>query len=474
MATVKIWKICAMPEKAFQYGQKDKKEKINQSEIKNKEEKAEGYLDAFGYAVRDKDKGEIVFKTISSGINCTPESAVNTSECYRALYLHSGKRIAKTKEGNEVLAWHCEQSFEESPEQLPPQKAHEIGVKFAREMFGDFPCVVSTHCNTEHIHNHFVFGAYGADGKKYNQCNKQYQKMRECSDRLCEENGLSVLEKTKKQKLVRYYDDSGKLHYFEPTERKENLHKGKFQANDYRNSDTFEASETLKKNNRMSIKEDIDELIQIAVDYEDLLFCLRNLGYEIRDKKQDGTWMKHIAFKAPGQEKATRDYKISEDGFYTRENLEKEIKRRRGHIDSENDINITPEEAAFIIRKAESLNREAYGMKNSRCADAIVIEVHRNAGQLEAICNTKDFLDVKLAGRRRYLYDQINKGFDALHFVEKNKITSFDQLESLTLKEAPEIDLRDLQNCLKFVRKSRFYSAQFGKISLERKGRKRR
>lgn len=65
------------------------------------------------------------------------------------------KEIFRKKDG--VLAYHGYQSFKE--DEVTPDIAHEIGVKFAKEMFKDYEVVVATHQNTNHIHNHFIINS---------------------------------------------------------------------------------------------------------------------------------------------------------------------------------------------------------------------------------------------------------------------------------------------------------------------------
>ena len=455
MATVKIWKVCYTPEIAFGYIQRNK---VEVTEI-------EAVHDVFAYAERDKDSGETVYKTISTGIGCEPETAGQISEIYRQSALINHKEKKKTKHGNEIVAWHCEQSFEESPEVLSPQKAHEIGVQFAGEMFAGFPCVVSTHCNTEHVHNHFVFGAYNAEGKKYHQNNKQYQRMRECSDRLCEENGLSVLEETRKQKLVRYRDSNGRLHYYEPTKRKDSLERGSYLDNDYRNSGAYKKSERMKKSNRKSVKDDIDELLPVVKDYDDLVFSLRNLGYEVKDRKRDGSYVKHVSFRAPGQQKATRDYMLSDDGFYERENLEKVIVRGQNERMSEKELkldgkDITEAQAKEAVKCAKEIYREMYKSERKdadKLRGLIIINIRMTADELQAITAPKDFIDTSLASRRRFLHAQIDQGFRALEYVERNHIESVRELEEMYKKlggkgNGKTEEQRAFKGCYSYVR----------------------
>ena len=78
--------------------------------------------------------------------------------------INTKKRFNKT---DGILAYHAYQSFKEN--EVTPELAHEIGIKLAEEMWGDkFEVVVSTHLNTNHIHNHFVINSVSfIDGKKY-------------------------------------------------------------------------------------------------------------------------------------------------------------------------------------------------------------------------------------------------------------------------------------------------------------------
>ena len=92
-----------------------------------------------------------------------------------------------------TVAYHAVQSFKRG--EVTPDTAHEIGVQLAKELWGDFPVIVATHTNTETVHNHFAFPATAFNGRRYHDCKETYRKIREVSDRLCREYGLSVIEK---------------------------------------------------------------------------------------------------------------------------------------------------------------------------------------------------------------------------------------------------------------------------------------
>jgi len=123
----------------------------------------------------------------TTGINCEVKDAVKQMQFVKTIY---GKE-------NGILAFHAYQSFNEG--EVTPEIAHEIGVKLANEMWGDrFQVVVSTHLNTQHLHNHFVINSVSfKDGKKYYSNLTNTALLRKTSDEICEEYGLNVLkEKT--------------------------------------------------------------------------------------------------------------------------------------------------------------------------------------------------------------------------------------------------------------------------------------
>lgn len=140
MATTKLWSVKGRVDSAVNYI-------TNKDKTKNEcydygMDKYESIRDVMWY-VTNSDKTEKQFYV--SGINCKAENAVQEMQFVKEFF---GK-----KKG--ILAFHGEQSFKEG--EVTPELAHEIVVKLAEEMWGDrFQVVVSTHLNTEHIHNHFV------------------------------------------------------------------------------------------------------------------------------------------------------------------------------------------------------------------------------------------------------------------------------------------------------------------------------
>ena len=63
-------------------------------------------------------------------------------------------------------------------------------------MFGNrYEVVVTTHLDKDHIHNHILINSTSfVDGKRFCNTKKDYWNMRNTSDELCKEYGLSVIE----------------------------------------------------------------------------------------------------------------------------------------------------------------------------------------------------------------------------------------------------------------------------------------
>lgn len=120
-----------------------------------------------------------------SGVNCSANPEQATKQ------MNDTKVIWKKTDG--IICFHGYQAF--APGEVTPEIAHEVGVKFAERMWGDrFEVLVSTHLNTGKIHNHFVVNSVSfIDGKRYYDQKQTYARIRQLSDELCEEYGLSVI-----------------------------------------------------------------------------------------------------------------------------------------------------------------------------------------------------------------------------------------------------------------------------------------
>ena len=117
--------------------------------------------------------------------------------CAKRQFQNVKKQFSKT---SGIIAYHGYQSF--APGEVSAQEAHRIGVELAEQLWaGRFQVIVSTHVNTDCIHNHLLFNPVSfKDGKKYHDCREAYRKMRETSDRICREHGLSMIEDPESRK----------------------------------------------------------------------------------------------------------------------------------------------------------------------------------------------------------------------------------------------------------------------------------
>ena len=184
MATVSLWKVDCRLDHVINYAAN-----IEKTSLKNKED----LKDVLDYATRSTKTEQKLFV---NALNCCPASAYEQMQ-------ETKREYGKT---NGILAFHGYQSF--APGEVTPEVAYEIGMKFAQQMWGDsFEVVVATHLDTGCCHNHFVLNSVSfVDGKKYNSCRANNRRMRELSDNLCREYGLSVIENPGPSKHISRYE----------------------------------------------------------------------------------------------------------------------------------------------------------------------------------------------------------------------------------------------------------------------------
>lgn len=459
MATTKNHKITGTLKRAIDYAMNDKVEDSLKDDIR----------DSVAYAIDDKT-GKVTYPTYSTVLNCKTGHPVDT---FNALIQEYGKEEAekgssRTKDGKPILAWHYHQNFEGH---VDPAIANEIGVRLAKEVFGNFPVVIGTHTNTENTHNHIVVCAWDLDGKKWHQHNAAYRHIREVSDRLCEEYGLSVLRDTQKQKLIRWVDENGQVHFYEPTERKNELIRqrdsGELTTDDvgsYRNTIAYDKTVSKEETNREIVRQDIDRLLPVATSYEHLLEMLRQIGYTVKDKKKNGDWLKHIVFQPPTADKGTRDYKIGDGGFYLRENLERVISELQAdRAEQENRVEelqnssqrksmpqyfeeyVYGDTIIADIDEDERSVKEHDGsfstVKRSEAERTIIRDLKVMDSELRLLDTSKidRVIQEKQSQRKKpnqqkvsRIEEQIKESFHVLRFMEKQNLYSTNQINSIT------------------------------------------
>jgi len=91
------------------------------------------------------------------------------------------------------VGYHGYQSFMTG--EVTPEEAHRIGTETARRMWGDeYEIVVTTHLNTDNLHNHFIVNSVSfKTGRKFENHISDHHRLRDISDAVCMERGKSVL-----------------------------------------------------------------------------------------------------------------------------------------------------------------------------------------------------------------------------------------------------------------------------------------
>ena len=212
-------------------------------------------------------------KTLVSSFGCSYETADIEFEY----------TLSQARQKGNNLAFHLIQSFE--PGEVDCEKAHTIGKQLADAVTkGQHEYVLTTHIDKGHIHNHIIFCAVNfVDYHKYNSNKRSYYGIRNISDKLCRENGLSVVIPGKGSK--------GKSYAEYQAEKTGTSWKGK-------------------------LKIAVDTLIPQVASFEELLQRLQAAGYEIKPGK-------YISCRAPGQERFTRLKTLGAD--YTEEAIKERI-----------------------------------------------------------------------------------------------------------------------------------------------------
>ena len=218
-------------------------------------------------------------KLLVSSYGCASETAAREFEWTRKIAEQKGMNPVR------IIARHVIQSFEIG--EVTPELAHEIGKQFADEILGGkYEYVLTTHIDKDHVHNHLIFNAVDfVDYHAYKSYKRIYYDMREVSDRLCKENGLSVIPPSQNKGMG----------YKEYTEAKRGT------------------------SWKQKLKQTIDRLVITAKDYDDFLRLMQEAGYEIKTGK-------YISFRSEGQERFTRSKTIGEN--YTEERIKERIAGR--------------------------------------------------------------------------------------------------------------------------------------------------
>ena len=233
-------------------------------------------------------------KLYVSGINCMPDTAFYEMDNTKKQFFKTGG----------IECYHGYQSFAEG--EVTAEQAHEIGVKLAEEIWGDrFQVIVSTHLNTDNIHKHFVLNSVSfIDGKRFCNTKNDYAIMRNTSDKLCEEYGLSVLKQEDKY-------------------------------------NKFATSSLYKE----LMKDSIDYEIANARDYNEFIKILHDLDYIVTEKNNT------LSIRRKPYKRNTR-IERQFGNQYSKENIYKRI------LETQPEYPYSPEPYLLINRTYENYNNE--------------------------------------------------------------------------------------------------------------------
>ena len=254
MATTGFWPVKGRLKEVIDYAN-------NPDKTTAKEYLDEDLYAAIRYVENDDKTDQTMFV---SGINCSKHNAYNEMIAVKRRFGERGKNIA----------YHGYQSF--VADEVTPDEAHAIGKETARKMWGArYQVVVTTHLNTDNIHNHFVINSVSfVDGKKFRNGIGDRLELRKISDAICAARNKSVIQSHK------FY--SNKKEYW------------------IRNSGKLTHRDILRK--------DVDEALSQCGSFKEIEYYLKTLGYRFeRDFYYD-----HPSVYAEGWKRAVRISSLGE------------------------------------------------------------------------------------------------------------------------------------------------------------------
>ena len=289
MATTGFWPVKSRLKEVIDYAN-------NPDKTTDKRYLDEDLYATLRYVENDKKTDQTMYV---SAVNCPKQRAYQCMMTTKHRYGKFG--------GN--VAYHGYQSF--ASDEVTPDEAHQIGIETAKRMWRDYEVVVTTHLNTDNIHNHLVVNSVSfKTGRKFENHVSDHYKLREISDLICKERGKSVLPPSK-------FKGSSKKEYW------------------------------AKKNGGMThrdvLRKDIDSIIKNSIMWTHFKENLKGFGYEIvRDDDYE-----HISVKAEGWKRPVRLDSLG--GDYTIDAIERRMERN---------LETTNYAAIYRIRKSPLLNLE--------------------------------------------------------------------------------------------------------------------
>ena len=274
-----------------------------------------------------------------SGINCTKKQAYEQMMTTKRRYGKLG--------GN--VAYHGYQSFQAG--EVSPEEAHRIGIETAKRMWGDnYEIVVTTHLNTDHLHNHIVVNSVSfRTGRKFENHISDHYKLREISDEICREYGKSVIEN----------------------------------APFYGGDKAYWVRKSGRIPHKDMLRHDVDEALACTIKPFDFEFYLRSLGYQfVRNFKYQ-----HPSVIAPDWRKPVRLSSLGKD--YTREAILRRLQSQREDkyfVDFYTPKSYYQRQPLIVSRRCLSLSSLSQNSSQATTSKSVItVRYHQSCGKKSEI-----------------------------------------------------------------------------------------
>ena len=313
------------------------------------------------HAIRGSVKGAVKYITapqktdmqcLVSAYECSPETAAEMFSLF----------LSETSSQDPNKTFHLIQSF--APGEATPELAHSIGKELVDEILGgEFSYVIATHTDKGHVHNHTIFcAASNTDFHKYHDCKKSYYRIRDASDRICAEHGLSVI---------------GRQQY---------------KAKSYKEWKEEKAGNSWKS----QVRKDINSAIREVADYDNFIRLLKEQGYQIKGEDLHAESPKYISFLPPGKERWVRGRAATLGEDFTREQIYERIKEKS---QDRTEKLLNENNTELIILSEKSLQNKPYlkrwaERKNLQIASEIYTQI-KQAGYSSLDDALRHFADYK-------------------------------------------------------------------------------
>ena len=232
-----------------------------------------------------------------------------------------------------IISWHKD-------EQITPEQALEFGKEFAENWFSGFQTLVAVHKDKDHIHCHLVTNSVSyEDGRKLHNTKKDLERMKQLTNQMCRERGLTVAEKGK------HFDES-------QIEKGEVIAWSKDKYNLFRQQvkDSFVADCAMA----------VLKALENCISKEKFIEKMKQFGWNVNWTEK----RKHITFQNQDGKKV-RDSNLSKTFHLdiSKEDLENEFDRNYERVRAEAErTNGADEELAGYYRQVEAACEGAGGV----------------------------------------------------------------------------------------------------------------